>query len=189
MANYFSYPDGIEKSIEWKISMKNVIYYVSECSKTGGILPEGIQLYRDCKSLESENKRLSRNAYEEVKMILGLEVKVVDIIIHMNKMTSASDEERDFCKDKREGTEGICFNLAGARNNEKAFAIELPNLYALVNKTDDDNSGCICFYGDKPKLENCTHVAMHICGNGTLEAREKFVFLTPIPDEWHINKK
>ena len=80
MANYFSYPDGIEKSIEWKISMKNVIYYVSECSKTGGILPEGIQLYRDCKSLESENKRLSRNAYEEVKMILGLEVKVVDII-------------------------------------------------------------------------------------------------------------
>ena len=161
MANYFSYPDGIEKSIEWKISMKNVIYYVSECSKTGGILPEGIQLYRDCKSLESENKRLSRNAYEE----------------------------RDFCKDKREGTEGICFNLAGARNNEKAFAIELPNLYALVNKTDDDNSGCICFYGDKPKLENCTHVAMHICGNGTLEAREKFVFLTPIPDEWHINKK
>lgn len=188
MANYFSYPEGIEKSIEWKINRKNAIYYVSECSKNGGILPEGIQIYRDCKSLEKENKSLSYNAREEVMMILSLKERVVDFIININKLISTEDKEKGIYIDERDGAKGICFNLAGVRNHDTGLAIELPNLYALVNKTDDDNSGCICFYGDKPKLENCTHVAMHICGNGALEDREKFVFLTPIPDEWYINK-
>lgn len=188
MANYFSYPEGIEKNIEWKINRKNVIYYVSECSKNGGILPEGIKIFRDCKSLEKDNKKLSCNVWEKVKTILNLKGKVDDFILYFNNLSAAADEEKGFCINKQLKTEGICFKLAGVKNHDTGLAIELPNLYALVNKTGDDDS-CICFYGDKPKLENCTHVAMHICGNGTLEDREKFIFLTPVPDEWYKNKQ
>lgn len=185
MANYFSYPEGIEKNIEWKINNKNAICYVSECSKNGGILPKGIQIFRQCKSLKEDNKKLTHNAEEKVKVILDLKESVVDFIEHLNKSISIANGGSVLIVDEKERTDGICFNLAGAKNHDTELRIELPGLYALINKTDDDNVNCICFYGDKPELENCKHVAFHICGNGALEAKEKFVFLTPIPEEWY----
>lgn len=189
MPNYFSYPEGIEKKIEWKINNKNAIYFVSECSKNGGILPEGIQIFRDCKILKEDNKRLLWDAKELVKLILELKENVADFVIYCNELTSMTNEAQHFIIDEKEGINGICFKLAGVDNNDADIAIELPHLYALVNKADDDNVNCICFYGDKPKLEDCAHIAMHVCGNGTLEDKAKFVFLTPIPDEWYINKQ
>ena len=169
MANYFSYPEGIEKSIEWKINNKNAIGYVAECSKNGGILPKGIQIFQDYKNIEEDNKIFSWDAKEQVKVLLSLKENVVDFIIHLNELTSSTDKYENSIAVEKERMKGICFELAGVKEHDSEKAIELPDLYALANKTDDDNVNCICFYGDKPKLENCTHVAMHICGNGTLE--------------------
>lgn len=188
MANYFSYPEGIEKNVEWKINNKNVISYVSECSKIGGILPEGIQMFQEFEKTKEDNIILPWDAKEQVKIILNLKEKVVDFIIHLNKLISFTDEDNPYITVEKERMKKICFELAGLQRHDMASVIELPILYALANKTDDDNVNFICFYGDKPKLENCTHVAMHICGNGTLENRARFIFLTPVPNEWYKNK-
>lgn len=185
MANYFSYPEGIEKNVEWKINKKNTICYVSECSKNGGVLPEGIQIFRDCKSIKEDNKRMLWDAKEQVQGILNLKETVIDFINHWKKVTFPTKEDKNFIFDEKGKMKGICFELPGVQNHDMKFVIELPHLYALINKTDDDNINCICFYGDRPKLENCEHIAMHLCSNGTSEAKAEFVFLTPIPDEWY----
>lgn len=187
MKNYFSYPEEIVKKVEWKINRKNIICYVSECSKNGGVLPEGTQIFRDCKSIKEDNKRLLWDAKKQVHDILDLKEQVIDFIRHWKKMSPPTEEDQDYIIDEKGRMKGICFELAGIQKDNAEFIIELPPLYALANKTDDNNIDCICFYGDKPELEKCKHIAMHLCGNGTYEAKAEFVFLTPIPDEWCIN--
>lgn len=188
MKNYFSYPKGMENSIEWKINKNNIICYVSECSKTGGILPYGIQVYSNYKNIKEENKGLALNAIEQVKGILALKESTVDFIRHWKMFAAPTEEDRNYIFDEAGRMKGLCFELAGIHKNDTRPAIELPRLYALVNKTDDDNANCICFYGDKPELEACIHIAMHLCCNGTYEDKAEFAFLTPIPDEWYDNK-
>ena len=187
MTNYFSYSKEEEKTIEWKINNKNAICYVSECSKDGGILPKGIQVFQDNKSLNNDNKRPLCDIIEMIKFILNSKESIADFVIYCNKPEASKGEKKQCIVNERKRIGGTCFKLTGFENYETKPVLELPKLYALANKIDDDNINCICFYGDKPKLEDCIHVAMHICGDGTLENRTKFIFLTPVPDEWYIN--
>lgn len=185
MINYFSYSQGLEKCVEWKINNRNAICYVSECSKSGGVLPQGIHILRNCKSIEEDNKRLQWNAINQVHNILNLKGTVADFIYHWKKITPPVKEDEKFIIDEEGKMKGICFDLSGKQTETPKFTAKMPSMYALVNKTDIDNANYICFYGDKSKLEECTHIAMHLCGFGTYNDKTEFVFFTPVPKSWY----
>lgn len=168
--------------MDWN-NEQEVLQYMIKCSTEGGVLTKGIKVYHGGRPVAECNQNVPTNPKEYVRKVCALKETAGTFIHSWKYNVQATEEDKDLVKNANGFACGICCGILGGQKGGMEQVITMPELTALKEVKMDGND-IVRFYGDKEKLEDCTHVAMHLCQMGTSAAKEEFVFLTPVPEEW-----
>lgn len=165
--------------------------FLKECSKNGGIIPEGFPVYRgDTRAMSEissdggfvpstvikEGETLQEHAKVQAGAILRIQAN--EFIRYWKYSMTCPEEYKPLIKGAGGRLAGVSCGC-GVTGSQKAgheYEIKLPQLYALAASVF--KSFRVCIYGDCPVIDDSTVFWMHLV---QLTDAEEIVSLTAIP--------
>lgn len=167
--------------------------FLKECSRNGGIIPEGFPVYRgDTRDIEvirqdggfvpstfvEKGKTLVQNARTQAERILAIDAGL--FLTWWKYSGTCPAEYSELILGQKGRLAGVAFGCNGGQKGGHEYEVRLPKMYALKANMNVQKTQIVCVYGDQLTINASTFLWMHLV---QMRNAEEIVSLTTIPIE------